>query len=49
MNNNKLVLDTASYFNRVIRHEAVKKGAAAFIASALFAFVSEALFATNES
>lgn len=48
-NNTKLVVDSVSYFDRVLKHEALKKGAAAAIAGLLFAAASEALFPTNES
>lgn len=44
-----LVANGVTYLNRVLRHEALKKGTAAFIASALFAIASEALFPTNDT
>lgn len=46
--NSQLVVASASYFDRVLKHEALKKGAAAAIAGLLFAAASEALFPTNE-
>lgn len=35
------------YLGRVVRHDAVKKGVSAFIASALYALVVEAAFPTK--
>lgn len=44
-----IAVEETSYFTRVLNHDALKKGTAAFIASVLFSAVSEALFPTNES
>lgn len=48
---NKNILSAASatnYFNRVIGHDSIKKGAAGFVAAALFAVISEAFFPSHQ-
>lgn len=48
---NKNILSTAAatnYFNRVIGHDSIKKGAAGFVAAALFAVISEAFFPSHQ-
>lgn len=44
------ILDkTNDFFTRVVRHDALAKGTSAFLASALFAVVSEVFFPTKGS
>lgn len=44
MNKNLVSHAAHNYFARVIAHDSIKKGAAGFVAAALFAAISEALF-----
>lgn len=44
---NKLVVDTVSFFERVLRHDSLKKGAAAAAAGVLVAVVSEAIWPSD--
>jgi hypothetical protein len=47
MNKNLIPQTAQNYVARVVAHDSIKKGAAGFIAAALFAVISEALFPSS--